>query len=629
MLETIEWILPNLIKLFASADHKIVLKVYTDYDFGFEMTPEQLGKALMDHIYKDLYTDESFGLFNVFYTWFKDSLVSGSAYTKLFWEVDTTLADMDDVLDSAEELQELQALPDVSISSVKLVPTGQVEVKGLIERISKDQLVCDNIPHWEFIFEEHTRSMNDDTGKGFTTVVTLDYLRRVNKSYSADEENFFENLELIDALAPNSARYNDLDDGERKRYLGYEVLNDYVGAEAKGPKRRVQLTEWFTRIDVNGDGFLEDIKVYVANGVMIRWEINEANFVPCAKISPILDCYKFQGIAYADLLVELQDLKTSLMRKMLDNYDLQNAGRWFVKPNTAIDIKRFLDNVPGDVHYIDPKKISNEAPKGFDASTLALLEYVEGTKENRTGSTRYNQGTDSSSLNQTAHGIQTIMSASMKRIEMIGTLFAEGGIKDFFKKAALITQQNLSEPFIAKVNGEDVVIPPEAIQGEITALTDMGQEDQAGQIESQKLLQMSAVLFDLNSKFPGLITPEKARNLAAKYVAILGYNSNTYLSSVADFTAATEQASQIQGAMQDLQVMIQKMELQFKQEEINIDKITAVGEIVGLQAELETKLQIEKAKLAEKRGESLRTGQTDLFKTIYSQMNASAPKQLA
>lgn len=634
LLETIEWILPNLIKLFASADHKIILKVYTQYDFGFEVTPEQLGRALMDQIYKDLYTDEAFGLFNVFYTWFKDALVSGSAYTKLFWEVDTTLADMSEVLDSAEELQELQALPDVSISSVKLAPTGQVEVEGQIERISKDQLVCDNIPHWEFVFEEHTRSMNDDTGKGFSTVVTLDYLRRVNQTYSTEEDSFFENLELIDALAPNSARYNDLDDGERKRYLGYEVLNDYVGADAKGadakgPKRRVQLTEWFTRIDVNGDGFLEDVKVYVANGVMVRWELNEANFVPCAKISPILDCYKFQGIAYADLLVELQDLKTSLMRKMLDNYDLQNSGRWFVKPNTAIDIKRFLDNVPGDVHYIDPNKIKNEAPRGFDTSTLALLEYVEGTKENRTGSTRYNQGTDSSSLNQTAHGIQTIMSASMKRIEMIGTLFAEGGIKDFFKKAALITQQSLTDGFIAKINGEDIVIPPEAIQGEIVALTDMGQEDQAGQIESQKLLQMSAVLFDLNSKFPGLITPEKARNLAAKYVAILGYNSDTYLSSVADFTASTEQASQIQSAMQDLQVMIQKMEMQFKQEEINIDKITAVGEIVGLQAELETRLQIEKAKLAEKRGESLRTGQTDLFKTIYSQMNAPSPKQLS
>jgi predicted RNase H-like HicB family nuclease len=626
LLETVEWILPNLIKLFASADHKIELKVFSAWAEENGITPEQLGKALMDYIYKDLYSDESLGLFNVFYTWFKDALVSGSAYTKLFWEVDTTLAELDEIVDPFG-LDELNALPEVTINQVKIQPTGQAEVKGTIERISKDQLVCDNIPHWEFIFEEHTRSMNDDTGKGFTTIVTMDYLRRVNEAFSTGDEEFFYNLDLVEALASDNSHIDYSNEEERKRYLDYEILNAFVGAKAKGPKRRVQLTEWHTRIDTTGDGFLEDVKIYQANGNMIRWELNEANFVPCAKLSPILDCYKFQGIAYADLIVELQDLKTNLMRKMLDNFDLQNSGRWFLKPNTPIDMARFLENVPGDIHRVDPKKISNEAPQGFNSSNLSLLEYVEGIKENRTGSTRYNQGTDAGSLNQTAHGIQTIMSASMKRIEMIGTLFAEGGIKDFFKKAALLVQQNLSEPFAAKINGINYTIPPEALDGKIEAFVDMGTEDQAGQIESQKLLQMSAVLFDLNSKYPGLVTPEKARNLAAKYVAVLGYNSDTYLASTDEFEQATQQAAEIQQAMQEMQVMLQQMEMQMKQEGVTIDKISAFGEIVMAQRELEAKLIIEKAKLKEKEGESFRTGRIDIFKEIAGQMQNLNGKQ--
>jgi len=625
LLETIEWILPNLIKLFASSDHKVSLRIRNQTTAQPGITPEQLGTALMDYIYKDLYTDDSLGLFNVFYTWFKDALVSGSAYTKIFWEIDTTLEDMDEVVDQ-QRYDELSVLPEVTINQVRLIPgTGQAAVKGQIERISKDQLVCDNIPHWEFIFEEFTRTMNDDSGKGFTTIVSMDYLNRINESFSKSDEPFFYNLELVEALARNDAHVDFTNEDERKRYLDYEVLNEYVGATTKGPKRRIQLTEWYTRIDVTGDGFLEDVKIYIANSTMIRWELNAANFVPCAKISPILDCYKFQGIAYADLIVELQNLKTSLIRKMLDNFDLQNSGRWFLKPNTPIDMTRFLDNIPGDVHRVDPKKIKNEAPRGFDVSTLSLLEYVEGTKENRTGSTRYNQGTDAGSLNQTAHGIQTIMSASMKRIEMIGTLFAEGGIKDFFKKSAKLVQQNLSKPFIAKINGEDVTISPDMIQGDIEAMVDMGTEDQAGRIESQKLLQMSAVLFDLNTKYPGLITPEKARNLAAKYVAVLGYNADTYLASNQEFMQSQQQAEEMQQALQQFQMAMQQMEVEMKQRGVEIDEIEAFGDLLIQQEELKLKL----LELKQKGDQSNNQMQVDIFKEIYAQMLNPREKQKA
>jgi len=617
LLETVEWILPNLIHLFTGMDHKIKVKIFGQ---GNEfLTPKQLGEALMNQIYRDLYTDEEAGLFTVFYTWFKDAMVSGSAYAKLFWEEDYTLEEFTEVVDEVG-FDELSSLPEITIVQSRLhPPSGQIMVEGTEERISKDQLVCSNTPHWEFIFEEHTKHMNDETGKGITTVVTLDYIRRINKSLSTPEDPFFHNIDLVEAMSSDPNSIYDLDD-EKKKYYEYEVLNEYVGANAKGPKKRIQLTEWCTRLDVNGDGFLEDIKVYVANGVMIRWEINEVAFIPYSKLSPILDCYHFQGIAYADLIVELQNLKTALMRKMLDNFDLNNSGRWFKKPNTPLDLERFLENVPGDVFNIDPDKIKNVAPSGFDSSNLTLLEYVEAIKENRTGSTRYNQGTDANTLNQTAHGLQTIMNASMKRIELIGRLFAEGGLKDFFKKAAILYQRNLKEPFIATVNGEQVEITPEMIQGRLEVIADMGIEAQIGQAESQKLLQMSAVLMDLNQRYPGLITPDKARNIAVKYVAALGYEAENYISSSQEFAGAQQQQQQQQQQVQEFQMQLERVKMQLEQEGVNIDKITALGEIAQGQAEIKAKYDIERDKLAQKGAETSTRTKVDLFKEIYQQM---------
>jgi hypothetical protein len=618
LLETVEWILPNLIHLFTSMDHKINAKIFGPSN-GL-LTPSQLGLALMNQIYKDLSTDEEAGLFTVFYTWFKDALVSGSAFTKLFWEEDYTLEEFTDVLDEIG-LDELSAQPEITIAQTRLhPPSGQIEVQGTYERLSKDQLVCDNVPHWEFVFEEHTKHMNDETAKGIVTVVTLDYLRRINKAYSvSDDEPFFYNLELVEATSSDHETYYRNDD-EMKRYFDYEVLNDYVGADHKGPKRRIQMTEWITRLDVNGDGFLEDVKVLVANGVMIRWELNEVNFVPYSKLSPIFDCYNFQGIAYADFIVELQNLKTILMRKMLDNFDLNNAGRWFKKPNTPIDMERFLQNIPGDVFPIDPDKIKNVAPTGFDTSNLSLLEYIETIKENRTGSTRYNQGTDASTLNQTAHGLQTIMNASLKRIELIGRLFAEGGLKDFFKKAIMLYQKNLKEPFIATVDGEQMEITPEMIQGRIEVIADMGTEAQVGHAEAQILLQMSAVLTDLNQKNPGLVPPDKMRSIAIKYVQALGYEGDQYIATRREFAQAQEEQKALQNQMQQMAMQMEQLKLQLEREGVNTDKIKVIGDIIEAQAKLKAMLHIEAAKLKQKGVESSTGTKIDLFREIYQQM---------
>ena len=152
-------------------------------------------------------------------------------------------------------------------------------------------------------------------------------------------------------------------------------------------------------------------------------------------------------MSYADLVIELQTLKTVLFRRVLDNFDWQNLGRWFKRPGAKVDIAALLDGVPGDCVEVDPDAVRNETPQPFHPQNLALFDYIDGVKEQRTGSTKYTQGTDSGTLNKTAQGIQMIQAAAMQRIELIARIFAEG-LKDYYQKAAMLYQKNMRHSFM-------------------------------------------------------------------------------------------------------------------------------------------------------------------------------------
>ena len=45
-----------------------------------------------------------------------------------------------------------------------------------------------------------------------------------------------------------------------------------------GAKTPVVLKEWYTRLDVDGDGYLENIISWIGNDKQLRYEINKEDF---------------------------------------------------------------------------------------------------------------------------------------------------------------------------------------------------------------------------------------------------------------------------------------------------------------------------------------------------------------
>ena len=578
LLETIEWIMPTLIKTLASGDSKIKLDIVGQ--------PSWVGPALMRKIYEDLSADSQGSMFHVFYQWFKDALVSGSAYTKLFWEVEYEEKDQTIPAVSMDQFSQLEADEDIDVKKAAYIPGGYSNVHVTIRQLRRDMLVTENIPTWEFVTSKRTRTINDEHPKGHVTYVTMDYLKRINKAMTErEDEPYFVHLEEVEQAAGPStgereATVNSMD-AEKQSFMGYEKYGDQYedGEAATGLKARVQLEEWYTRLDIKGSGYLRDVICWRANGKLIRWQDNDDGFVPMATLSPIIDCYKFNGMSYADLVIELQTLKTMLFRRTLDNFDWQNLGRWFKTPGSKVDIKALLEGVPGDCIEADPNSIRNETPQPFHPQNFALFDYIDGIKEQRTGSTKYTQGTDSGTLNKTAQGIQMIQAAAMQRIELIARIFAEG-LKDYYQKAAMLYQRNLRSPFMAKVNGEDVEITPEMLQGKVLARVNMGVEAQIGMAETQRLERMAGTLQGFDKMAPGLFGAPQIHNLAAKYVTAMGYiATEDFIAPLKEHLGKNEQMTQMQQQMQQMAQQMEQMKLNLEGSKVQGDHQVDVARI--------------------------------------------------
>lgn len=636
MMDTIEWMMPYFIRTFVAGDPKIEIEIKGQESW--------VGKALMDRIQIDL-GEGTPNLFLIFYQWFKDALVSDTAFVKMAWDLD-----QEDVSTEFDELppellQQLVSDPDVTITNGGEMSMGSggisfKNIKAKIKKTIKDSIYSENIPHWEFLVSPKCRGVNDEYGKGHKTEVTVDYLKRINRAFTEGKKPYFKNLDKLESGQSKSE--TDINNSEKTSYMSDADQINIDDSTEKGAKSPVTFIEWYTRIDVDDNGYLENIVCYMGNGHLLRWEEDKDGFIPFAALSPIIDCYKFFGISYADLLIEIQNLKTMLFRRILDNFDFQNSGRWLKDPNSAIDTHALLNNIPGCVITGKVDGLKDISPQPFNPVSLSILEYVDTIKENRTGITKYNQGQDSDSLNKTARGIITIQNAAMQRLELIGRLFAELGLKDYYRKVAMLYQKHMRQPFQAKVLGQDREITPDMIQGRVITRVNMGVAASVGAEEAQKIEHMLGVLFKLNQYFPGLLTPEKIHNLSKRYITSLGFkDADDFIEDAQSYLQKAQQQQKEQSEMQQMMMELQKkfkeMELQIKAQDVQVksQKVQQDGQIATAKlkqegeiatAEIQSELAIARADVAQKERDSRLDHKLGLLELLADKQNPETKK---
>lgn len=164
-------------------------------------------------------------------------------------------------------------------------------------------------------------------------------------------------------------------------------------------------------------------------------EKEEVGQIPFAALTPYLNPHRFYGESVSDKLIEVQKIKTALLRMHLDSgyfainqrHEVADGGS---NEHTIADLLRNEPGVP--VRVKTTGTVVPIAAGQLDFDTLASLEYAATMAESRSGIVRNAQGINPDTLHDTASGALALMSMAQRRVRMIARIFAETGIKDLF-----------------------------------------------------------------------------------------------------------------------------------------------------------------------------------------------------
>ena len=269
----------------------------------------------------------------------------------------------------------------------------------------------------------------------------------------------------------------------------YDKINDSGIEDAK---KEYLLYECYIKTDSNNDGILEDIIVTMVGNTIVRLEENTMGRHPFFVISPIRDTLRlFPRRGIADLVGELQDLNTALLKQIIYNVATNNDKQAVVNVDAMIDPNEFIDGRKMIRVNGNPQDVIKWAPiEPLQPQVFQFIEYMNTVKENRTGITRYNQGMDANSLNKTATGITQIMNASSQRLELIARMFAETGVRELFRHMIKMNQMFITEETFIRITDEKKPITPDDLEGSIDITVNVGvvAGNKAQQAQSMQLL---------------------------------------------------------------------------------------------------------------------------------------------
>ena len=452
-------------------------------------------------------------------------------------------------------------------------------------KVKESGKVCiENVPPEEFLISRRAKRVEDSPYTAHRVRKTLSDL--IAEGYDREQVMGLSGDDAM--LLQGEAVTRDKNDNATSQDL----------SEREGVMREVWVTESYLKVDWDGDGIAEMRKVTTAGtGNEILKKDGKADNVewdgppPFPTICPIIQPHKWAGLSIADIVGDLQIIKSVLWRQMLDNLYLVNEPGKIVSDQVNLDdlLDRRIGRIvrlnngakPGDGH------VQDEAVPFMAGSSFQMLEYLDTVRENRTGVTRYNQGLDANSLNKTATGINAITQAAQQRIELIARIFAETGVKDIFKQILRLVTKYQSDKRVIRLRNEWVPMDPNEWNTEYDVTVNVGlgtgnKDQMAAHLMNLLNIQMQGIQMQGGIQGP-LITGENVYNSVEKLIENMGLKSPERY--ITDPAKAPPQQPQ-----PDPEMMKAQQELQLKQQEMQ-------GNLQIKQAEVEGNLKLKEAEL--------------------------------
>ena len=258
-----------------------------------------------------------------------------------------------------------------------------------------------------------------------------------------------------------------------------DTVDEHLAAGGDGgindANRTLKITEHYIRLDYEQNGKVKLYRITTGGeqGEILRRdgepEIIEEDFLPFAAMTPVIITHRFFGRSIADLVMDIQRIKTALYRGILDNAYLTNNPRAEIDETGATDntLDDFLVSRPGGAIRVKRAGTINWQQVPFSGQEmLPIVEYVDATREWRTGVSRAGQGLDANALqNQSATAANQLFTAAQARMKLIARIFAETGIKDLFQLLHKVVRKHGGAKQTVRLRNSWVAVDPTGVAG--------------------------------------------------------------------------------------------------------------------------------------------------------------------
>ena len=546
VMDTIEWIKPSLMRVFASGDEMVTFAPHGPEDV-------EAAKQATDYV-NYIFTKDNPG-WEILYTWFTDALLQKNGIVKCWWD---EYEDWNREEYNGLDEQEFNALViSPSIEVVEHTPYqddyGMKHDVVLSRQSYVGKVRIENVPPEEFLISREAKSIADARFTCHRVLKTLSELRIMYPDEDLDPQELGSGEDLHTYDEERLARF-EFDDSR-----GLPWSDGNVNSE-DDTLQTYWLHESFMRMDYDDDGIAELRKVCsVGQKVLANEPIDR---IPFVSLTPVKIPHKFFGMSIADLVMPIQEIKSVLMRNLMDNMYNQNFGRYAVLEGQA-NLDDLLTQRPGGVVRVkSPNAIMPLATPQLEQASFSMLDYLDTLRESRSGVNKFSQGLNENALTShtTATAVAATMTAAQSRVELIARCFAETGVKELMKNIYELVLKNQDHQRVIMLRNKWVPVRPDMWKDQYDCTVSVGIGNGN---RDQQLMHLTTMLQFAGDAMRGglkIVSEKNMYNMGAALVRNMGFQN------VDDFLTDPESVP----PQPDPREQMEQAELQLKQKELEI-----------------------------------------------------------
>ena len=596
--DTLMWMMPSLMRIFTAGEKVVKFIPEGPED---EETADQATNYINHVFYK-----QNDG-FMILYNMFLDALMQKVGVVKHYWEdIESTTTESYEnlteqefsLLEQDEELDLIEHTESIEITEVPDPMTGQTTELEIVTHdvtyartTMAGKVTIENVPPEEFLINRGAKTLDD----------ARFICHRSHKSRS-DLIKMGYDQDIVDDLPGYTSGADDLTTSQE--YMArhfYDSTSISPNQAADDSEVMIMVNESYMKLDMDGSGVSVMHKILSSGSEVLDCE--PIDYIPFSSVCPIPIPHKFYGLSVAETVQDIQLIRSTLTRNLLDNMYLANNGRFQIVEG-QVNVDDLLTSRPGGIvrtrslNALQPIQTPALQPAAFQ-----MLTYWDDIKTGRTGVNPQTQGLSADVLKThvTTGAVTAALSSSQGRLELIARVFADTGVRNMFKQIYNLVQRYENRKKLVRLNNTYVSIDPSSWREDMDVNVEVGIGYGDQDIKLQNISNFASLIEKVGNQTEGIVSADNVYNLVREIADEMGIkNVDKFVSkppppepsqpSVQEQTAqAQAQAMLIQAQSSQLAAEVKAKELEIKAAKLELERVEVEHDMAMQREELKLK----------------------------------------